>query len=570
MALYRPSIAVTSLIVAIGALAACSGFKKVPDACSVTIAPRDLTVPVNSSSTVVGTAFDCNGNSIANAKVTFSSTNSAIASVTPQGVIIGISVGVVKVSANANGKSGEANVTVTPERVATVTLTPATVTLRRNGTQQFAVVGKNSQGVVIPGINFVWSSSNSSLAAVTSSGQVTALAPGNVTITATADGQTGSAFVTITEVLIAKCSLFPLTQSIIVGQSSTITPTLLDSANNVISLTGRTLNWTSDNTLIANVNQQGVVTGVAKGVAKITAASPENSAINCFMTETVDNPKIRTVQIQPASGQTLRLGAPRQFTVTLLDSNGVALPSTGRIISWRAVTPTVATVGVTGIVTPISVSDVGKIAVDAEGAVDTVTFKVTKIPVQSVTVLPGSFSVTQGMSKQFTTTVTDTTGTVVSDRDITWSVSDPTKASVSATGLVSTLASGNVTVTATTPGANGQLVVGNATLTIIPVPVDTIVVNSTTVSVAKGTTTQFTITLRDAAGNELRNRNVQVSSDHPEFATGVYGSGGTTVTVNGVAVGTATLTLQTVNANGQNEGKATRVVVTVTPPPIVP
>ena len=561
MAFYRPSIAVTSLIIAVGGVAACKGFKKVPDACSVTIAPRDLTVPVNSSATVVGTAFDCDSHSIAAAKVTFASTNSAIASVTPQGVIIGISVGTVKISANANGKSGEANVTVTPERVATVTLMPATVTLRRNGSQQFTVVGKNSQGTVIPGINFTWSSSNSSLASVDNTGKVTALAPGNVFITATSDGQTGQSAVTITEVPIGSCQLAPGSQKIIVGQTVGITPSLKDTASNPLPITGRALNWASDNSLVASVSQTGIITGIKQGSARITASSPENSAINCSATVDVVNPNIKFVTIQPIAA-TLRLDVPRQYTVQLLDSNNAVLPSVGRTIVWKTLTPGTTTVTGSGVVRGIALG-AGRVAVDAEGVADTASFTITKIPIQSITVAPPSASVVQGQSKQFITTVTDTAGTVVTDRDVSWSTSDPTKATVSPTGLVATTASGTVTITASTTGAAGQLS-ASATLTITPVPVDTIVVVSTTVSVPKNTTTQFAITLRDAAGNELRNRNVQVTSDHPEIAVAAASAASTTVTVGGVGVGTAILTLQAVNANGQNEGKATKVTVTVT------
>ncbi|MEP6764241.1 MAG: Ig-like domain-containing protein, partial [Gemmatimonadaceae bacterium] len=488
------------------------------------------------------------------------------------GVIIGISVGLVKITGAANGKSGEANVTVTPEHVASISVTPSSVTLQRpSGVQQFTAVAKNVQGIAIPGIVFSWGSSNSTLASVTGSGLVSALQPGTVIISATADGQSGNATVQVQEIPINSCTLFPATQSIIVGQFVTITPTLKDASGAVLPLTGRTLNWTSDNTLIASVSQQGVVKGEAKGTAKITAAWPENAAVNCSMTETVDNPKIKFVQILPLSGQVLRVGGQKQFSVTIFDSNTVMLPQAGRIISWRPVTPAVASISATGLVTALAVSDLGRIAVDAEGAVDTVSFKVTKIPVQNVQVIPGTFSVTQGTSKQFTTTVVDTAGTTVTDRDITWSVSDPTKATITTEGLVSTLAAGTVTITATTINPNGQPVNGNATLTINPVPVDTITVVSNTVTVEKGKTTQFTITLRDAAGNELRNRNIQVTSDHPEFATGSYQNGATIVTVSGVAVGTAILTLQTVNANSQNEGKATKITVTVVPAlPVVP
>src|SRR3954471_21282088 len=73
MAFYRRTAALTTLLAALVGASACDGFKKVPDACSVSIAPRELTVPVNAQSAVVGTAFDCDGASIAKKTVKFSS-----------------------------------------------------------------------------------------------------------------------------------------------------------------------------------------------------------------------------------------------------------------------------------------------------------------------------------------------------------------------------------------------------------------------------------------------------------------------------------------------------------------
>ena len=71
-----------------------------------------------------------------------------------------------------------------------------------------------------------------------------------------------------------------------------------------------------------------------------------------------------------------------------------------------------------------------------------------------------------------------------------------------------------------------------------------------------GSQVGFTITLRDASGNELRNRLVQLTSSQPSIAVVAPNTNTSTVLVGGVAVGTTELTLQALNANGQPEGTA--------------
>lgn len=559
MALSRRIAVATSLLAFFGALSACSGFKKVPDACSVTIAPRDITVPVNASTTAVGTAFDCDGNSIAKKTVKFSSKNSNIASVTPAGQIIGVSVGTTIVSAVADGKSGDANVTVTPENVSTVTVSPTTATLRRGNVRTLTAVAKNVLGNVISGITFQWASSNSSIASVDNTGKVNALAPGTVNITATSDGQTGTSLLTITEIPIGSCSLSPISQKVTVSNKVQPTLALKDTAGNSLSPTGRKIIWTSDNDLIAEVTNTGVVTAKKAGIAKITASDLDNAASSCSANVEVVDARIVSARISPVNAL-LRVGAPRQYTVALLDSNSATIPPAGRTITWKNITPAIATVSGAGVVTGMQIG-AGRVAVDAEGAVDTVSFLVSKIPVSTITIAPLQRSVVEGQTAQFTPTVTDSAGNVVTDRVIDWLSSNPTIASVSSTGLVTTTAPGTVTITANAEGKSGQ-----ASLIITPVPVDSIYVEAVIFSLQAGKTNVISITLKDAAGNQLRNRTVSVTSDQPNFATGVANAAATTVTISGVATGSATLTIQALNANNQNEGKKTKVVVNVTPP----
>ena len=119
----RRLMALGTLVSVVG-LAGCDALKP-PEACSVTIAPANITVGVNSSTPVVGTAFDCKGATLRNKKVGFSSDNSLIATVTPEGQVIGVAVGQTQISATSNGKSASAQVTVVPEAAATVTVSPA-------------------------------------------------------------------------------------------------------------------------------------------------------------------------------------------------------------------------------------------------------------------------------------------------------------------------------------------------------------------------------------------------------------------------------------------------------------
>lgn len=559
MAFSRRIVAIATLFAALGGLSACDALKKTKDACSVTIAPRDLTVPVNATTTVIGTAFDCDGNSIRGKTIKFSGTNPTVASVTDAGVIVGLTVGTAVITASANGKTADANVTVTPEKVSTVTVTPTTRTLRRSNSLQMSALGKNNQGVVINGITFQWASSNSSLASVDNTGRVLALAPGIVTISATSDGQTGTSLLTITEVPIGSCTLTPTTQKITVSGQAAPALVLRDTAGNVLSQTGRAITWTSDNNLVATVSPTGVITAVKAGTAVVTAADQTNPAISCTTNVEVVLARIVSANISPV-GAGLRLGAQRQYTVALLDSNSQAISPVGRTITWRNPTPGVAIVSTTGLVTPTA-TGTGRVAVLAEGVVDTATFTVTRIPVVKVELSPLQRTVAEGGTAQFTAVVTDSANNVVTDRPIEWQTSDILKGQVSTTGLVSTFAPGQITVTAISESRSGT-----ATLIITQAPVDTILLQSPTFSLARFTNGAISIDLRDAANRQLRNRTVIVTSDQPSIASGGANAAATTVTVSGTTVGSATLTIQAVNSNGQNEGKPSKVVVTVTTP----
>lgn len=557
----RRFIAAGTLAAVLG-LAGCDAFKP-PEACSVTIAPLNVTVSVNGSTPVVGTPFDCKGSTLKNKKVNYSSNNSLVATVTPDGQVIGIAVGQTQISAVADGKSASAQVTVVPEAAATVTVTPNPQVLRVNNMKQFTAVAKNSRGDVITGRTFQWATSNSSIASVDGSGNVTAHSVGFVTISATSDNVNGTASVQVTLVPLGDCDL-PANRKLTVNGQYQPELILKDTAGNILSNSGRTMAWTSDNEVNATVSQTGVVTARKAGFAKITAAWPENTAIKCDITIEAVDPRIITATIQERT-QTLRLGLQKQFTVVLRDSVNQIIPP-GRVVTWTSVDPSVVNVTPGGIVTGISLGN-GRVAVDAEGVKDTVTVNVTKIPVGKVTVSPSSQAAIQGSSVNLTAVVEDSVGTIVTDRTIEWNSSDPVRATVTPTGAttatVQTFGTGNVTITATSETRSGQ-----STVVIQPIPVDTIVVNSTYSAALNGVNKSFAIELRAANGTTLFNRNISVTSSNTDVAIGSANAQSTVVNVTAFQAGTTTFTIRALNSNNQPEGKVSTVVVTITP--IVP
>src|SRR5205814_7389783 len=100
-------------------------------------------------------------------------------------------------------------------------------------------------------------------------GLVTAVAAGPATSTATSEGQTGTAALTVTTVPVASVVVSPATASRQVGQTVQLTATPQDVGGN--ALTGRVVTWSSSNTSVATVTGSGLVTGVAAGPATITA-----------------------------------------------------------------------------------------------------------------------------------------------------------------------------------------------------------------------------------------------------------------------------------------------------------
>ena len=339
---------------------------------------------------------------------------------------------------------------------------------------------------------------------------------------------------------VAAVIVSPPADSTAVGATVRFTAIVQDSLGTV--LTGRPVTWITGDSTIAVVDTSGVVTGLAPGVVPVVASSGGATAQATLI---VGPTPVAAVVVLPTEGR-VAVGTSSRMTATALDAAGQ--PLAGRTIAWATSNPDVAAVSADGLVTGVAAGS-ANIAATCEGMSDTAVITVETVPVASVTVSPASATLVEGESTQFDASVRDEGGQTLADRVVAWATSDPTIATVSATGLVTGVAAGTARISATSEGKSDT-----ATVTVNPVPVASVSVSPASASVLVGATAQLAATVRDAAGTTLTGRAVTWATSAAGVAT-VSGAG----LVTGVAAGTATVT-------ATSEGRSGTATITVSTP----
>ncbi len=157
---------------------------------TIAIAPLTASVPVNRTQAFTARAQDSNGNTVSNVTFSWSSSATAVASIDSSGLALGHSAGTTQIAASvSNVTSPAATLTVT-QPIASVSISPVTATVAVGGTQQFTATAVDANGNTISGVVFAWACINAGVATINGNGLATGVAPGTVTIAASASGVT--------------------------------------------------------------------------------------------------------------------------------------------------------------------------------------------------------------------------------------------------------------------------------------------------------------------------------------------------------------------------------------------
>lgn len=494
-----------------------------PDVAEVVVAPVTATVVVGNSLPLQASVRDAAGQVMDGPAVVWTVQDTTIATVSASGVVTGRAVGSTQVAASANGRSGLASLTVLPAPVASVSVSPARVDLAPGARAALTALTADAAGKALDGRTILWASSNPAVASVDAAGVVTAIAQGTASITATSEGVSGSASVGVTVPAIASVVLQPRSATIQRGSTLQLSATVTDASGAVV--TDRALTWTSTNAGIAVVSASGLVTAIASGSARIVASLDGKADTVSISVIAVP---VGSVTVQPGS-VSLGVGESTTLTATVKDANDAVV--TDRLVMWTSSNALVATVTQTGVVKAIA-SGTAVISATSEGSTGSAT--VTAVaPVASISLQPTSVTLQRNMTATLTPTLRDAAGNVLTGRTVTWRSSDTTKVHVSASGVVTAVSLGSVSITATSEGKYAT-----ASVSVIAGAVDHIVVSPSSINnLRAGHSSQLSATAVDANGDAVSGATFTWHSNNTAVATvssaglviGVR-SGSTTVT----------------------------------------
>lgn len=437
----------------------------------------------------------------------------------------------------ACSSGGDGGTNPPDDQVASVSVSPPQAELTSVGeTVSLTARALTSSGSEVTGVSFTWSSSNSTVASVSSTGVVTARSRGTTTITARTAGVEGSAAVAV-NLAVGSVQVSPSTaQLTALGQTVELRARAFTQSGDEIS--GLNAQWSSSAPDVASVNQQGVVTAQGNGPATIRATIEGVQGTAQITVEQV----VDAVVLTPASASRT-VGDQLQFSAEAQDANGN--PVDGLSFTWASSNESVATVDQNGLATAVGEGSTMISATTSGGVRGTATLSVTR-EVASVEVSPGNAQLDAvGASVQFSAEAKDVNGEHIDGVAFTWSSSNGNVASVSSTGLATATGNGTAQIMAEADG-----VTGSATLVVEQVT-SSVVVTPETASATVGSTVSFSAEARDANGNRIDGAAFQWRSGNEAVAT---------VDQNGVATAQSAGSAQIIATSEGVDGSATLTV----------
>ena len=523
---------------------------KVADTASVNVAsshiaalkvvPHAATVSSGSKVSLTASALDSQGNSLSGRAVSWTTSNSNIATISTAGVVTAFKIGDATLTATSEGVTAASRVHVTTGGVALVTVTPGSIGLVMGATQPLAVTLSDAAGNALPAATMKWSSSNNSIASVSSSGVVTAKRAGSATVYASVNGVSGKAAVAVSAAGIKSIAVSPASFTLATSGTRQLSASLTDASGNAV--TGQTVAWSSSNSAVATVSSSGMVTAMHSGNANITAAAGGASA-NAAVT--VSAGTVSAVSVSPGSAS-LVAGATQQLVANLTDNTGSAVA--GQTVTWTSSDASIVSVSSTGLATAAHTGS-ATVTATAGGVSGQSTVTVAAGALANVTVTPSSGSIQQGKTIQLAASFTDVAGNPVPATSLSWTSSNTADATVTSAGLVTGMSAGTANVTAT---ANGKSKSAAITVTAIAAPtLSSLTLSPGSTTLATGAKQTFTVAGTWSDGSTTAPAVTYTASGGAITSAGVYTAGTTAGTFRVVA---------------QSGSKADSSVVTITAP----
>ena len=169
----------------------------VPQPDTVTILPASQAITTGADTTFTAIVRNASGTVLPNRLITWSSSNSGVATISTNGMVMGATAGTATITATSPGAvQGTATITVTQiVEQDTITISPSQ-NITTGNTTIFTAIVRNANGIQL-NKPVTWNSSNPGVATISSIGMVTGVTAGTATITATSGGMSSTATITV-------------------------------------------------------------------------------------------------------------------------------------------------------------------------------------------------------------------------------------------------------------------------------------------------------------------------------------------------------------------------------------
>lgn len=205
--------------------------------------------------------------------VAWNSSDIAVATVNLSGEVTAVSNGNATLTGSKDGViSNSVALNVTNASVNQIDLSATSSTLAAGTKTQLTAVANYSDGSSqnITGL-VSWSSSDSNVATVNTSGEVTAVAPGTATITGNFGGQTSTLTITVTAATVSAIQISTPLASLALGTNGQLKALATYSDNTVVDVTSQA-NWSSSSPTLVSVDASGQIQALAVGSAIISGS----------------------------------------------------------------------------------------------------------------------------------------------------------------------------------------------------------------------------------------------------------------------------------------------------------
>ena len=318
-----------------------------PVATSITVAPSSHTLAsIGATVQLSATVRDQNNNPMTGQTVTWTSSNTAVATVSGNGLVTAVSNGTSQITARAGNASGTSNITVAEPVPTRIAVTPSSHTLEEIGeTVQLRATVRDQRNNVMSGQTITWSSGDEAVATVDGNGLVTAVSDGMAEITARSGSLSANAAITVASPVPSSITIEPVAHTFeAIGDTLQLAVVVLDQREN--AMMDVTVTWSSGDDAVATVDENGLVTAVDNGKAEITAQAGD--AMGTASITVAQVPANISIEVDAEDTTLTEIGQTLQLMVSVSDANDepISEPS----VTWMSSDEAVVTVDEDGLV----------------------------------------------------------------------------------------------------------------------------------------------------------------------------------------------------------------------------